>query len=153
MSFVSTNNKSGMGGLTTTTPPITGESGGVTADSVTGSVADAAEAAVEQAAGSLFGALPEPSGLVKAAVAAAQAAVSAIVSAVAGGPGAHNVTVSGSAVPPGALLFASLDGGETLSELFSYVVQLKTPDTLNLGYVSPAANLPLKPMVGKDLCV
>ncbi|EEJ9881575.1 type VI secretion system tip protein VgrG, partial [Salmonella enterica subsp. enterica serovar Senftenberg] len=142
--------------------PITGESGGVTADSVAGSVADAAEAAVEQAAGSLFGALPEPSGLVKAAVAAAQAAaaagmaqdaVSAIVSAVAGGPGAHNVTVSGSAVPPGALLFASLDGGETLSELFSYVVQLKTPDTLNLGYVSPAANLPLKPMVGKDLCV
>lgn len=162
MSFVSTNNKSGMRGLTTTTPPITGESGGVTADSVAGSVADAAEAAVEQAAGSLFGALPEPSGLVKAAVAAAQAAaaagmaqdaVSAIVSAVAGGPGAHNVTVSGSAVPPGALLFASLDGGETLSELFSYVVQLKTPDTLNLGYVSPAANLPLKPMVGKDLCV
>ncbi|MBX0140318.1 type VI secretion system tip protein VgrG [Salmonella enterica subsp. enterica serovar Typhi] len=159
MSFVSTNNKSGMGGLTTTTPPITGESGGVTADSVAGSVADAAEAAVEQAAGSLFGALPEPSGLVKAAVAAcaaagmAQDAVSAIVSAVAGGPGAHNVTVSGSAVPPGALLFASLDGGETLSELFSYVVQLKTPDTLNLGYVSPAANLPLKPMVGKDLCV
>ncbi|ENT3564481.1 TPA: type VI secretion system Vgr family protein, partial [Salmonella enterica] len=161
-SFVSTNNKSGMGGLTTTTPPITGESGGVTADSVAGSVADAAESAVEQAAGSLFGALPEPSGLVKAAVAAAQAAaaagmaqdaVSAIVSAVAGGPGAHNVTVSGSAVPPGALLFASLDGGETLSELFSYVVQLKTPDTLNLGYVSPAANLPLKPMVGKDLCV
>ncbi|EPS6456053.1 type VI secretion system Vgr family protein, partial [Salmonella enterica subsp. enterica serovar Typhimurium] len=129
---------------------------------VAGSVADAAESAVEQAAGSLFGALPEPSGLVKAAVAAAQAAaaagmaqdaVSAIVSAVAGGPGAHNVTVSGSAVPPGALLFASLDGGETLSELFSYVVQLKTPDTLNLGYVSPAANLPLKPMVGKDLCV
>ncbi|ECD0081209.1 type VI secretion system tip protein VgrG [Salmonella enterica subsp. enterica] len=162
MSFVSTNNKSGMGGLTTTTPPITGESGGVTADSVAGSVADAAESAVEQAAGSLFGALPEPSGLVKAAVAAAQAAaaagmaqdaVSAIVSAVAGGPGAHNVTVSGIAVPPGALLFASLDGGETLSELFSYVVQLKTPDTLNLGYVSPAANLPLKPMVGKDLCV
>ncbi|EJJ1270769.1 type VI secretion system tip protein VgrG [Salmonella enterica] len=162
MSFVSTNNKSGMGGLTTTTPPITGESGGVTADSVAGSVADAAEAAVEQAAGSLFGALPEPSGLVKAAVAAAQAAaaagmaqdaVSAIGSAVAGGPRAHNVTVSGSAVPPGALLFASLDGGETLSELFSYVVQLKTPDTLNLGYVSPAANLPLKPMVGKDLCV
>lgn len=161
MSFVPTNNKSGMGGLTTTTPPITGESGGVTAGSVAGSVADAAEAAVEQAAGSLFGALPEPSGLVKAAVAAAQAAaagmaqdaVSAIVSAVAGGPGAHNVTVSGSAVPPGALLFASLDGGETLSELFSYVVQLKTPDTLNLGYVSPAANLPLKPMVGKDLCV
>ncbi len=162
MSFVSTNNKSGMGGLTTTTPPITGESGGVTADSVAGSVADAAESAVEQAAGSLFGALPEPSGLVKAAVAAAQAAaaagmaqdaVSAIHTAVAGGPGAHNVTVSGSAVPPGALLFASLDGGETLSELFSYVVQLKTPDTLNLGYVSPAANLPLKPMVGKDLCV
>ncbi|HFZ5857838.1 TPA: type VI secretion system Vgr family protein, partial [Escherichia coli] len=27
------------------------------------------------------------------------------------------------------------------------------PDILNLGYVSPAANLQLKPMVGKDLCV
>ncbi|ECE9053382.1 type VI secretion system tip protein VgrG, partial [Salmonella enterica subsp. enterica serovar Wangata] len=165
MSFVSTNNKSGMGGLTTTTPPITGESGGVTADSVAGSVADAAEAAVEQAAGSLFGALPEPSGLVKAAVAAAQAAaVAAGISDIAGaaqdvmsslisGPGVHNVTVSGSAVPPQMLLFASLNGSETLGALFTYVVQLKTPDTLNLGYVSPAANLPLKPMVGKDLCV
>ncbi|EMJ9413795.1 type VI secretion system tip protein VgrG, partial [Escherichia coli] len=31
--------------------------------------------------------------------------------------------------------------------------KLKTPDILNLGYVSPAANLQLKPMVGKDLCV
>ncbi|HBE6396727.1 TPA: type VI secretion system tip protein VgrG, partial [Escherichia coli] len=29
----------------------------------------------------------------------------------------------------------------------------KTPNILNLGYVSPAANLQLKPMVGKDLCV
>lgn len=148
MSFVSTNNKSGMGGLTTTTPPITGESGGVTADSVAGSVADAAEAAVEQAAGSLFGALPEPSGLVKAAVAAAQAAaagmaqdaVSAIVSAVAGGPGAHNVTVSGSAVPPGALLFASLDGGETLSELFSTAKNARHPESgLCLPGGQPAA--------------
>lgn len=69
------------------------------------------------------------------------------------GPGVHNVTVSGSAVPPQMLLFASLNGSETLGALFTYVVQLKTPDTLNLGYVSPAANLPLKPMVGKDLCV
>ncbi|HCC5769230.1 TPA: type VI secretion system Vgr family protein, partial [Escherichia coli] len=34
-----------------------------------------------------------------------------------------------------------------------YSIKLKTPDTLNLGYVSPAANLQLKPMVGKDLCV
>ncbi|EBP9100676.1 type VI secretion system tip protein VgrG, partial [Salmonella enterica] len=71
MSFVSTNNKSGMGGLTTTTPPITGENSGTTAGSVAGSVAGAAEAAVEQALGSLMGDLPEPSGLVKAAVAAA----------------------------------------------------------------------------------
>lgn len=29
----------------------------------------------------------------------------------------------------------------------------QTAHTLNLGYVSPAANLPLQPMVGKDLCV
>ncbi|WP_140428164.1 type VI secretion system Vgr family protein, partial [Escherichia coli] len=42
---------------------------------------------------------------------------------------------------------------ETVGELFTYSIKLKTPDTLNLGYVSPAANLQLKPMVGKDLCV
>ncbi|HBA7719256.1 TPA: type VI secretion system tip protein VgrG, partial [Escherichia coli] len=34
-----------------------------------------------------------------------------------------------------------------------YSIKLKTPDILNLDYVSPAANLQLKPMVGKDLCV
>ncbi|TSF31436.1 hypothetical protein FG750_23275, partial [Salmonella enterica subsp. enterica serovar Derby] len=73
MSFVSTNNKSGMGGLTTTTPPITGESGGVTADSVAGSVADAAEAAVEQAAGAPCGGVPRTSGGGEDAVGAARA--------------------------------------------------------------------------------
>lgn len=73
----------------------------------------------------------------------------AAASLAAGGPGAHNVTVSGSAVPPQLLLFAGMNGSEGLGNLFSYTVQLKTPDTLNLGYVSPAANLPLKPMVGK----
>ncbi|EHE9877094.1 type VI secretion system tip protein VgrG [Escherichia coli] len=51
------------------------------------------------------------------------------------------------------LLFASLGGTETVGELFTYSIKLKTPDILNLGYVSPAANLPLKQMVGKDLCV
>ncbi|HBA6820127.1 TPA: type VI secretion system tip protein VgrG, partial [Escherichia coli] len=119
-----------------------------------------------QAAADLFGALPEPSGLVKAAVTAAQAAAAAVgisdvagtvqdaaSSLAAGGPGAHNVTVSGSAVPPQLLLFAGMNGSEGLGNLFSYTVQLKTPDILNLGYVSPAANLPLQPMVGKDLCV
>lgn len=152
MSFVSTGNKSGNSdGPVITTPPIAGES-------AVGSVSGAAE--------SLFGDLSEPSGLVKAAVAAAQVAAPAVgisdmassaldvmSSSVSGGPGAHNVTVSGSAVPPGSLLFASLNGSEKLGTLFAYIVQLKTLDTLNLGYVSPAANLPLKPMVGKDLCV
>ncbi|EKM4538667.1 type VI secretion system tip protein VgrG, partial [Escherichia coli] len=57
------------------------------------------------------------------------------------------------AVPDGMLLFASLGGTETVGELFTYSIKLKTPDILNLGYVSPAANLQLKPMVGKDLCV
>ncbi|EAS1952673.1 type VI secretion system tip protein VgrG [Salmonella enterica] len=167
MSFVSTGNKSaGNGGPVITTPPITGESGDMSTGSVATGVADAAEQMAEQAAAELFGALPEPSGLVKAAVTAAQAAAAAagisdIVSAAqdaaaslaAGGPGAHNVTVSGSAVPPQMLLFAGINGSEKLGSLFTYIVQLKTPDTLNLGYVSPAANLPLKPMVGKDLCV
>lgn len=163
MSFISTENKS-VGSCTTatTTPPITAESDFIRAGSTAAGVAGTVESMAEQAADMLFGALPEPSGLVKAAVAAAgasgameveQGAISSFVSDVAGGPGAHNVTVSGSAVPPQMLLFSSLDGGEVLGELFSYVVQLKTPDTLNLGYVSPAANLPLKPMVGKDLCV
>ncbi|MBO0301626.1 type VI secretion system tip protein VgrG [Escherichia coli] len=69
------------------------------------------------------------------------------------GSGTHNVTLSGSAVPDGMLLFASLGGTETVGELFTYSIKLKTPDTLNQGYVSPAANLQLKPMVGKDLCV
>ena len=69
------------------------------------------------------------------------------------GSGTHNVTLSGSAVPDGMLLFASLGGTETVGELFTYSIKLTTPDTLNLGYVSPAANLQLKPMVGKDLCV
>ncbi|EFL9970017.1 type VI secretion system tip protein VgrG [Escherichia coli] len=69
------------------------------------------------------------------------------------GSGTHNVTLSGSAVPDGMLLFASLGGTETVGELFTYSMKLKTPDILNLGYVSPAANLQLKPMVGKDLCV
>ncbi|EOT1320838.1 TPA: type VI secretion system Vgr family protein [Escherichia coli] len=63
------------------------------------------------------------------------------------------MTLSGSAVPDGMLLFASLGGTETVGELFTYSIKLKTPDILNLGYVSPAANLQLKPMVGKDLCV
>ncbi len=153
MSFVSTGNKSvGGGGPAITTPPVVGESGGVSADSAATGVADVAEQMAEQAA-DLFGALPEPSGLVKAAVAAAQAAAAAAgiadmagaaqdaMSSLISGPGAHNVTVSGSAVPPQMLLFASLNGSETLGSLFTYVVQLKTSDTLNLGYVSPAANL------------
>ncbi|QJU25407.1 type VI secretion system Vgr family protein [Escherichia coli] len=167
MSFVSTGNKPvGNGGPVITTPPIAGESGGISPGSAATDVADAAEQMVEQAAADLFGALPEPSGLVKAAVAAAQAAAAAAgisdmagavqdaaASLAAGGPGAHNVTVSGSAVPPQMLLFAGMNGSEGLGNLFSYTVQLKTPDALNLGYVSPAANLPLQPMVGKDLCV
>lgn len=160
MSFVSTGNKpAGNGGPVITTPPIAGESGGISPGSAATDVADAAEQMAEQAAADLFGALPEPSGLVKAAAAAAGmsdmagAVQDAAASIAAGGPGAHNVTVSGSAVPPQLLLFAGMNGSEGLGNLFSYTVQLKTPDTLNLGYVSPAANLPLKPMVGKDLCV
>lgn len=78
MSFVSTGNKSaGNGGPVITTPPITGESGDMSTGSVATGVADAAEQMAEQAAAELFGALPEPSGLVKAAVTAAQAAAAA----------------------------------------------------------------------------
>ena len=140
MSFVSTGNKPvGNGGPVITTPPIAGESGGMSTGSAVTDVSGAAEEMAEQAAADLFGALPEPSGLVKAAVAAAQAAAAAAgisdmagavqdaaASLAAGGPGAHNVTVSGSAVPPQLLLFAGMNGSEGLGNLFSYTVQLKT---------------------------
>ncbi|HCL5222451.1 TPA: type VI secretion system tip protein VgrG, partial [Salmonella enterica] len=78
MSFVSTDNKLvGGGGPAITTPPFVGENDGVSSDAAVASVTDAAEQMAEQAVGALFGALPEPSGLVKAAVAAAQAAAAA----------------------------------------------------------------------------
>lgn len=78
MSFVSTSNKSGSnGGPAISTPPIAGESSAVSASSAVTDVSGAAEEMAEQAAADLFGALPEPSGLVKAAVAAAQAAAAA----------------------------------------------------------------------------
>ena len=68
MSFVSTGNKSGSnGGPAITTPPIAGESSAVSAGSAATDVADAAEQMAEQAAADLFGALPEPSGLVNPA--------------------------------------------------------------------------------------
>ncbi len=105
MSFVSTSNKSGSnGGPAISTPLIARESGGISPGSAATDVADAAGQMAEQAAADLFGALPEPSGLVKAAVAAAQAAAAAAgisdmagavqdaaASLAAGGPGAHNV--------------------------------------------------------------
>ncbi|MBY7494136.1 hypothetical protein K6724_13885, partial [Escherichia coli] len=70
MSFVSTGNKPvGNSGPVITTPPIAGESGGMSTDSAVTDVSGAAEEMAEQAAADLFGALPEPSGLVKAAVA------------------------------------------------------------------------------------
>ena len=78
MSFVSTGNKPvGNGGPVITTPPIAGESGSMSTGSAATDVADAAEQMAEQAVADLFGALPEPSGLVKTAVAAAQAAAAA----------------------------------------------------------------------------
>ena len=69
------------------------------------------------------------------------------------GAGTRTVTVSGAAIPPGMLTFSSLSGAETLSDLFHYTLRLKTPDALNMGYFAPSANLPLKPMVGKELTV
>ncbi|EKP2118637.1 hypothetical protein OFY73_003961 [Salmonella enterica] len=73
MSFVSTGNKTvGSDGPAITTPPIVGENNGVSSGAAVASVTDAAEQMAEQAVELLFGELPEPSGLVKAAVAAAQ---------------------------------------------------------------------------------
>lgn len=59
----------GMVGLAISTPPIASESGGVSA----GSASAGATGATEQAVESLFGALSDPSGLVKAVVSAAAA--------------------------------------------------------------------------------
>ncbi|MBS2140955.1 hypothetical protein KCA24_33765 [Escherichia coli] len=58
--------------------------------------------------------------------------------------------MGGNGSPWWKFTFGSLGGSETVGELFTYSIKLKTPDTLNLGYVSPAANLQLKPMVGND---
>lgn len=139
MSFVSAGNKSGSnGGPAISTPPIAGESSAISASSAATDVADAAEQMAEQAVADLFGALPEPSGLVKAAVAAAQAAAAAsgisdmagaaqdaAASLAAAGSGAHNVTVSGSAVPAQILLFAGMNGSEGLGICFPIQYSLK----------------------------
>ncbi|MBS2141124.1 phage late control D family protein, partial [Escherichia coli] len=50
-------------------------------------------------------------------------------------------------------LFGRLGGIKKVGEIFSFTNKFKTPDTLNMGFVSPAANQHLNPMVGKDLCV
>ena len=73
-----------------------------------------------------------------------------IARTIGGSLGQRTVNAGGSAIAGKALDFVSIAGEETASELFSSIVRLKVPDELNLGYFSPAANLPLKPMVGKD---
>ncbi|WP_252705121.1 hypothetical protein, partial [Shigella flexneri] len=56
MSFVSTGNKPvGNGGPVITTPPIAGESGGMSTGSAVTDVSGAAEEMAEQAAADLFG--------------------------------------------------------------------------------------------------
>ena len=148
-------------------------------EQLAGQLADKANAAISQVQNIVstakdtidaIGNVADPSALMKAAQAAAGGAAAPlknmldnmptdaqdITDAIAGalsGAGTRTVTVSGAAVPKGMLTFASMSGQETLSELFSYTIQLKTPDKLNIGYFAPSSNLPLKPMVGKDLSV
>lgn len=148
-------------------------------EQLAGQLADKANAAISQVQNIVstakdtidaIGNVADPSALMKAAQAAAGGAAAPlknmldnmptdaqdITDAIAGalsGAGTRTVTVSGAAVPKGMLTFASMCGQETLSELFSYTIQLKTPDKLNIGYFAPSSNLPLKPMVGKDLTV
>lgn len=105
MSFVSTGNKTvGSDGPAITTPPIVGENNGVSSGAAVASVTDAAEQMAEQAVELLFGELPEPSGLVKAAVAAAQAA------AVAAGI-SDNLLRPGSAPAHSSVVVAGASGG------------------------------------------
>lgn len=148
-------------------------------EQLAGQLADKANAAISQVQNIVstakdtidaIGNVADPSALMKAAQAAAGGAAAPlknmldnmptdaqdITDAITGalsGAGTRTVTVSGAAVPEGMLTFASMCGQETLSELFSYTIQLKTPDKLNIGYFAPSSNLPLKPMVGKDLTV
>lgn len=68
-------------------------------------------------------------------------------------PTHHTVKVSSPAITPGTLLVSRLSGNETLGKPYCYTLQLRTPDEMNLGYLSPAANLPLQPMVGKAISV
>lgn len=48
-----------------------------------------------------------------------------------------------------ALTFVRMQGVESLSHLFSYTVQLKTPDSAGMR-VGPAANLDLKSLIGQE---
>lgn len=145
-------------------------------EQIAGQIADKANAAIgqaqeaiNQAVGALDAveSLGAPTAMIKAAQAAVGGAVAPIMGmvdelptsaqdimdAITGGKEAHNVNISGAAVPAGMLTFASLSGQEALSELFNYTIQLKTPDKLNIGYFAPSSNLPLKSMVGKDISV
>ncbi|WP_239366658.1 type VI secretion system Vgr family protein [Snodgrassella communis] len=141
-------------------------------------LADKASAAIEQVknvantatqAIDALGNMGVPSPLMKAAQAAVGSAAAPmmnllndipadaqdIIDAISGrsSGGTHTVNVSGAAIPAGMLTFVRLNGQEVLSELFSYTIQLKAPDKLNIGYYAPSSNLPLKSMVGKDLSV
>lgn len=166
-----------VGGQNTT--PDVGELVQAGTEQLAGQLADKANAAISQVQNIVstakdtidaIGNVADPSALMKAAQAAAGGAATPlknmldnmptdaqdITDAITGalsGAGTRTVTVSGAAVPEGMLTFASMCGQETLSELFSYTIQLKTPDKLNIGYFAPSSNLPLKPMVGKDLTV
>lgn len=69
---------------------------------------------------------------------------------------ARNITVSFNGIPKiqgiPALNCVRISGGEALGELFTYVLELKTPDTDNFA-AGPAANLDLRGVLGQECSV
>ncbi len=78
-------------------------------------------------------------------------------SAASGAAGTRTVTISGAALPTGpmgepALILRSIDGGESLSKIYTYTLECCTPPD-SIMPESAAANLDLKSMIGKELTV
>lgn len=68
----------------------------------------------------------------------------------------RTITLKSAAMPTllgePALIISELEGGEALSEIYSYTVTVKTPDNRNISWQS-ASNIDIKSMIGKQVTI
>lgn len=68
----------------------------------------------------------------------------------------RTITLKSAAMPTllgePALIISALEGGEALSEIYSYTVTVKTPDNRNISWQS-ASNIDIKSMIGKQVTI